>query len=115
VLGDNIFYGSGFGNLVRGYTDPDGAIIFATRVPDRGRFRVVEFDAGNNAISLEEKPAAPKSNYAIPGLYFYDNDVVEIAGTIRPSARGEYEITAVNQVYLERKKLKVGVFNRGIA
>ena len=115
VLGDNIFYGSGFGGLVRRHTDPDGAVIFAAPVHDPERYGVVEFDDEKNAISLEEKPAEPKSNFAVPGLYFYDNDVVEIAETIEPSARGEYEITTVNQVYLERKKLKVGVFNRGIA
>jgi glucose-1-phosphate thymidylyltransferase len=115
VLGDNIFYGSGFGELVRRNTDPDGAVIFAARVHDPERYGVVEFDDQKNAISLEEKPAEPKSNFAVPGLYFYDNDVVEIAETIEPSARGEYEITTVNQVYLERQKLKVGVFNRGIA
>ena len=115
VLGDNIFYGSGFGELVRRHTDPDGAVIFAAPVHDPERYGVVEFDEQMNAISIEEKPAQPKSNYAVPGLYFYDNEVVEIAETIEPSARGEYEITTVNQVYLERKKLKVGVFNRGIA
>jgi glucose-1-phosphate thymidylyltransferase len=115
VLGDNIFYGSGFGELVRSHTDPDGAVIFATHVHDPERSGVVEFDDEKNAISLEEKPAEPKSNFAVPGLYFYDNDVVEIAESIEPSARGEYEITTVNQVYLERKKLKVGVLNRGIA
>ena len=115
VLGDNIFYGSGFGKLVRSHTDPDGAVIFAAPVHDPERYGVVEFDEQKNAISIEEKPTEPKSNYAVPGLYFYDNDVVEIAETIEPSARGEYEITTVNQVYLERKKLKVGVLNRGIA
>lgn len=115
VLGDNIFYGSGFGELVRSHTDPDGAVIFAAPVHDPERYGVVEFDAHKNAVSIEEKPSAPKSNYAVPGLYFYDNDVVDIAETIEPSARGEYEITTVNQVYLERKKLKVGVFNRGVA
>ena len=115
VLGDNIFYGSGFGELVRRHTDPDGAVIFAAPVHDPERYGVVEFDAEKHAISIEEKPAEPKSNYAVPGLYFYDNDVVAIAETIQPSARGEFEITTVNQVYLERKKLKVGVFNRGIA
>ena len=115
VLGDNIFYGSGFGELVRRHTDPDGAVIFAAPVHDPERYGVVEFDDEKNAISLDEKPPKPKSNFAVPGLYFYDNDVVEIAETIEPSARGEYEITTVNQVYLERKKLKVGVFNRGIA
>ena len=115
VLGDNIFYGSGFGELVRSHTDPDGAVVFAAPVHDPERYGVVEFDDQKNAISIEEKPAAPKSNYAVPGLYFYDNDVVEIAENIEPSIRGEYEITTVNQVYLQRKKLKVGVFNRGIA
>ncbi len=115
VLGDNIFYGSGFGELVRCHTDPDGAVIFAAPVHDPERYGVVEFDDERQAISIEEKPAEPKSNYAVPGLYFYDNDVVEIAESIEPSVRGEYEITTVNQVYLERKKLKVGVFNRGIA
>ena len=115
VLGDNIFYGSGFGELVRRHTDPDGAVVFAAPVHDPERYGVVEFDEKRQAISIEEKPAEPKSNYAVPGLYFYDNDVVEIAQTIEPSARGEYEITTVNQVYLERQKLKVGVFNRGIA
>jgi glucose-1-phosphate thymidylyltransferase len=115
VLGDNIFYGSGFGELVRRHTDPDGAVVFAAPVHDPERYGVVEFDDQKNAISLEEKPLKPKSNFAVPGLYFYDNDVVEIAEAIEPSARGEYEITTVNQVYLERKKLKVGVFNRGIA
>lgn len=115
ILGDNIFYGSGFGEIVRRHTDPDGAVIFAAHVHDPERYGVVEFDKARNAVSIEEKPAKPKSNYAVPGLYFYDNDVVEIAHTITPSARGEYEITAVNQVYLERQKLKVGVFNRGIA
>ncbi|MDP4611876.1 MAG: sugar phosphate nucleotidyltransferase, partial [Opitutales bacterium] len=115
VLGDNIFYGSGFGELVRRNTDPDGAVIFAAPVHDPERYGVVEFDDQKNAVSIEEKPVEPKSNFAVPGLYFYDNDVVEIAETIEPSARGEYEITTVNQVYLERQKLKVGVFNRGIA
>lgn len=115
VLGDNIFCGSGFGELVRRHTDPDGAVVFAAPVHDPERYGVVEFDEKRQAISIEEKPAEPKSNYAVPGLYFYDNDVVEIAETIEPSARGEYEITTVNQVYLERQKLKVGVFNRGIA
>lgn len=115
VLGDNIFYGSGFGRLLRQHTDPDGAVIFAAPVHDPERYGVVEFDDDNKAISIEEKPAAPKSNFAVPGLYFYDNDVVEIAETIEPSARGEYEITTVNQVYLERKKLTVGVLNRGVA
>ena len=115
ALGDNIFYGSGFGELVRTYTNPEGAVVFAARVHDPERYGVVEFDDTMNVISIEEKPVAPKSHYAVPGLYLYDNDVVEIAESIEPSARGEYEITAVNQVYLDRKKLKVGVFNRGIA
>lgn len=115
ILGDNIFYGSGFGDLVRRHVDPDGAVIFAAQVHDPQRYGVVEFDQNQNAISIEEKPGRAKSNYAVPGLYFYDNEVVEIAETIPLSARGEYEITTVNQVYLERKKLKVGVFNRGIA
>ena len=115
ILGDNIFYGSGFGGLVRQPPDPYGAVIFAAGVHDPERYGVVEFDEHKNALSIEEKPDNPKSNYAVPGLYFYDNDVVEIAETIEPSARGEYEITTVNQVYLERKKLKVGVFNRGVA
>ncbi|MDA7865486.1 glucose-1-phosphate thymidylyltransferase RfbA [Akkermansiaceae bacterium] len=115
VLGDNIFYGSGFGELVRSHTDPDGAVVFAAPVNDPERYGVVEFDQQQNVISIEEKPTNPKSNYAVPGLYFYDNDVVRIAEAIEPSARGEYEITTVNQFYLLQKKLKVGVFNRGIA
>lgn len=115
VLGDNIFYGSGFGRLIRQHTDPVGAVIFAAPVHDPERYGVVEFDDQKTAVSIEEKPEKPKSNYAVPGLYFYDNDVVEIAEQIEPSERGEYEITTVNQVYLKRKKLKVGVFNRGIA
>jgi glucose-1-phosphate thymidylyltransferase len=115
ALGDNIFYGSGFGELVRTHTDPDGAVVFAAPVHDPERYGVVEFDELKNVVSIEEKPAVPKSNFAVPGLYFYDNDVVGIAETIEPSARGEYEITTINQVYLQRKKLKVGVFNRGIA
>jgi glucose-1-phosphate thymidylyltransferase len=115
VLGDNIFHGSGFGALIRQHTDPEGAVIFAAPVHDPERYGVVEFDDHKNAISIEEKPVQPKSNFAVPGLYFYDNEVVQIAETIEPSARGEYEITTVNQVYLERKKLKVGVFNRGVA
>ena len=115
ALGDNIFYGSGFGELVRTHTDPHGAVVFAAPVNDPERYGVVEFDDAMHAVSIEEKPAVPKSNYAVPGLYFYDNDVVGIAETIEPSARGEYEITTINQVYLKRKQLKVGVFNRGIA
>lgn len=115
VLGDNIFYGSGFGELVRNHTNPDGAVVFAAPVHDPERYGVVEFDDTMHAVSIEEKPLSPKSNYAVPGLYFYDNDVVGIAETIQPSIRGEYEITTINQVYLQRKQLKVGVFNRGIA
>ncbi|MEO6540730.1 MAG: glucose-1-phosphate thymidylyltransferase RfbA [Ferruginibacter sp.] len=115
VLGDNIFYGSGFGKLLRASTDPNGAVIFAYPVSDPERYGVVEFDADKNAVSIEEKPAKPKSNYAVPGLYFYDNAVVDIAKNIAPSARGEYEITTVNDHYLQQKKLKVAVLDRGFA
>ena len=115
ILGDNIFFGAGFIGLLREHTAPGGAVIFAAPVQDPERYGVVEFDDQKNVISIEEKPTQPKSNYAVPGLYFYDNDVVEIAENIEPSDRGEYEITAVNKVYLERQKLKVGVLNRGIA
>lgn len=115
ILGDNIFYGSGLSSLLQSNNDPDGGVIFAYQVHDPERYGVVEFDKSNNVISIEEKPTEPKSNYAVPGLYFYDNDVVEIAKTIPPSPRGELEITDVNRVYLERGKLKVGVLNRGTA
>jgi len=115
VLGDNIFYGSGFSKLVQSFNDVEGAAIFAYEVHDPERYGVVEFDADFNALSIEEKPKQPKSNYAVPGLYFYDNTVVEIAKNIAPSPRGEYEITDVNRVYLENKQLKVGVMNRGTA
>src|SRR4030095_6052453 len=115
ILGDNIFYGSGFSKLVQSFNDVDGAAIFAYEVNDPERYGVVEFDENFKAISIEEKPKQPKSNYAVPGLYFYDNTVVNIAKNINPSARGEYEITDVNKVYLERKKLQVGVMNRGVA
>jgi len=115
ILGDNIFYGSGFSKLVQSFNDVDGAAIFAYEVNDPERYGVVEFDTNFKALSIEEKPAQPKSNYAVPGLYFYDNEVVNIAKNIAPSARGEYEITDVNKVYLERKKLHVGVMNRGVA
>ncbi len=115
VLGDNIFYGSGFGKLIREYTDPDGAVVFAAPVNDPERYGVIEFDEQGSALSIEEKPRQPRSSFAVPGLYFYDNSVVSIAKSIQPSARGEYEITAVNNVYLQRGQLKVGVFNRGIA
>ena len=115
VLGDNIFYGSGFSKLLQSSIDPDGAVIFAYPVSDPESYGVVEFDADSNAISIEEKPSKPKSNYAVPGLYFYDNAVVEIAKNIKPSARGEYEITTVNDHYLQQKKLKVAVLDRGFA
>jgi len=115
VLGDNIFYGSGFSKLLQSSIDPDGAVIFAYPVSDPERYGVVEFDADSNAISIEEKPVKPKSNYAVPGLYFYDNAVVEIAKNIKPSTRGEYEITTVNDHYLQKKKLKVAVLDRGFA
>jgi glucose-1-phosphate thymidylyltransferase len=115
VLGDNIFYGSGFSNLLQTSANPNGAVIFAYPVSDPERYGVVEFDKDQIAISIEEKPQHPKSNYAVPGLYFYDNSVVEIAKNIAPSIRGEYEITDVNRKYLEDKKLKVAVLDRGFA
>ncbi|WP_158995442.1 glucose-1-phosphate thymidylyltransferase RfbA [Mucilaginibacter sp. L196] len=115
VLGDNIFYGSGFSKLIQSFNDLDGAAIFAYPVSDPERYGVVEFDADFKAISIEEKPSAPKSNYAVPGLYFYDNSVVEIAKNIAPSPRGEYEITDVNKEYLKRGNLQVGVMDRGMA
>lgn len=115
ILGDNIFYGSGFVNLLRAQTNPDGAVLFASHVRNPQDYGVVEFDREGNAISLEEKPAIPKSNYAIPGLYFYDNTVVSIVKNLSPSPRGELEITDVNREYLSQKKLQVSVFNRGIA
>lgn len=115
VLGDNIFYGSGFSKLLQSSVHTDGAVVFAYPVSDPERYGVVEFDKQNNAISIEEKPTKPKSNYAVPGLYFYNNDVVEIAKNIQPSARGEYEITTVNDHYLQTKKLKVAVLDRGFA
>ncbi|KIO77551.1 glucose-1-phosphate thymidylyltransferase [Pedobacter lusitanus] len=115
VLGDNIFYGEGMSKLLQASADPDGGVVFAYQVSDPERYGVVEFDAHKKAISIEEKPKEPKSDYAVPGLYFYDNSVVEIAKNIKPSARGEYEITDVNKVYLEQGKLKVGVLSRGTA
>ena len=115
VLGDNIFYGSGFSKLLQQSANPDGAVIFAYPVSDPERYGVVEFDQNFTALSLEEKPAKPKSHYAVPGLYFYDNSVVKIARELQPSPRGEYEITDVNKVYLENKKLQVGVLDRGFA
>jgi glucose-1-phosphate thymidylyltransferase len=115
VLGDNIFYGSGFSKLVQGFADIEGAAVFAYEVSDPERYGVVEFDNNYNAICIEEKPSAPKSNYAVPGLYFYDNSVLDIARNIAPSARGEYEITTVNNIYLQKGQLKVGVMDRGTA
>ncbi|MDY0342537.1 MAG: glucose-1-phosphate thymidylyltransferase RfbA [Lentimicrobium sp.] len=115
VLGDNIFYSSGLQNLLNDCRKPDGGIVFAYHVADPQRYGVVEFDPSNTAISIEEKPASPKSNYAVPGLYFYDNSVVEVARNIKPSARGEYEITDVNRHYLAKGKLKVKVMSRGTA
>ena len=115
ILGDNIFYGSGLYSLLQQCSDPDGGIVFAYHVKDPERYGVVEFDDKQQAISIEEKPAHPKSNYAVPGLYFYDNSVVEVAKNLRPSARGEYEITDVNKYYLGKNMLKVGVLSRGTA
>jgi glucose-1-phosphate thymidylyltransferase len=115
VLGDNIFFSAGLSSLLQSNNDPDGGVVFAYHVSDPERYGVVEFDANMKAISIEEKPAVPKSNYAVPGLYFYDNEVVNIAENIKPSPRGELEITDINRVYLERQKLKVGVLQRGTA
>lgn len=115
VLGDNIFYGSGFSKLLQQSANPQGAVIFAYPVSDPERYGVVEFDADYKALSLEEKPLHPKSNYAVPGLYFYDNSVVQIAKDLKPSARGEYEITDVNKIYLEKQQLQVAVLDRGFA
>ena len=115
VLGDNIFYGSGFSGILQEAAKREGATIFAYEVSDPERYGVVEFDKMLNAVSIEEKPANPKSNFAVPGLYFYDNNVINIASSIKPSTRGEYEITDVNQTYLDQKKFKVSVLNRGFA
>ena len=115
ILGDNIFYGEGVSNLLKSYNKPKGGVIFAYHVADPKRYGVVEFDSEQKAVSIEEKPENPKSNYAVPGLYFYDNDVVSIAKSIEPSARGEYEITDVNKEYLRRGKLHVGILDRGTA
>lgn len=115
ILGDNIFYGVGVSNLLKKYSKPNGSVIFAYHVADPERYGVVEFDSNQKAVSIEEKPKNPKSNYAVPGLYFYDNDVVSISKSIQPSARGEYEITDVNKEYLRRGKLKVGILDRGTA
>jgi glucose-1-phosphate thymidylyltransferase len=115
ILGDNIFYGRGLPQLMQENNDPDGGVVFAYHVNDPERYGVVEFNSELKAISIEEKPKQPKSNFAVPGLYFYDNSVLELARNIKPSARGEYEITDVNRVYLEQGKLKVGVLSRGVA
>ena len=115
ILGDNIFYGDGLSRLLQDLREPEGGVVFAYQVADPERYGVVEFDEHQNAISIEEKPEVPKSNYAVPGLYFYDNAVVEIAKNIPLSPRGEYEITDVNRVYLEQGRLKVGVLSRGTA
>jgi len=115
ILGDNIFYGAGMSELLSENLNPEGGIVYAYHVSDPERYGVVEFDENMNAISIEEKPIKPKSNYAVPGLYFYDNEVVSIAKSLKPSARGEYEITDVNAEYLKRKKLKVSMLSRGTA
>jgi glucose-1-phosphate thymidylyltransferase len=115
ILGDNIFYGNGLKELLQESVDPQGGVVFAYQVADPERYGVVEFDKKFKALSIEEKPVQPKSNYAVPGLYFYNNSVVEVAKNLKPSARGEYEITDVNKYYLEEGKLEVGVLGRGIA
>jgi glucose-1-phosphate thymidylyltransferase len=115
VLGDNIFYGVGLGRTLKQISDPDGGVVFAYHVSDPERYGVVEFDKNNKVLSIEEKPKEPKSNYAVPGLYFYDNEVVSIARNLKPSARGEYEITDVNKEYLKMGKLKVSIMDRGTA
>jgi len=115
VLGDNIFYGTGLQTLLQENNNPDGGVVFAYHVSDPCRYGVVEFDNNQKAISIEEKPKQPKSNFAVPGLYFYDNSVIDIASNIKPSARGEYEITDVNKYYLEKGNLKVGLLSRGTA
>ncbi|HOY28573.1 MAG TPA: glucose-1-phosphate thymidylyltransferase RfbA [Flavobacteriales bacterium] len=115
ILGDNIFYGTGLGRRLSEHTQPDGGLVFAYHVSDPERYGVVEFDAQNRVLSIEEKPAVPKSNYAVPGLYFYDNDVLDIARDLRPSARGEYEITDVNKEYLRQGRLRVEILDRGTA
>jgi glucose-1-phosphate thymidylyltransferase len=115
ILGDNIFYGRGLPQLMQENSDPDGGVVFAYHVNDPERYGVVEFDSNLKAISIEEKPKQPRSNFAVPGLYFYDNSVLEVARNIKPSARAEYEITDVNKYYLEQGKLKVGVLSRGVA
>ena len=115
ILGDNIFYGTGLQQLLQQNIDPDGGVVFAYHVSDPERYGVVAFDKDNKAVSIEEKPQRPKSNYAVPGLYFYDNSVVEVARNLKPSARGEYEITDVNKIFLEKGLLKVGILDKGTA
>ena len=115
ILGDNIFYGSGFGELIRSHTEPNGAVVFAAYVRDPARYGVVQFNKLGRVVSIEEKPDRPQSNYAIPGLYLYDNEVISIAKQVRPSRRGELEISAVNNAYLAKDRLEVSIFNRGIA
>lgn len=115
ILGDNIFYGTGLQQLLQSNNDPNGGVVFAYHVSDPERYGVVEFDVHNRAISIEEKPAKPKSNYAVPGLYFYDNEVISIAKSLKPSPRGEYEITDVNKAYLDAGKLQVGILDKGTA
>lgn len=115
ILGDNIFYGSGFSRTLQACNDPEGGIVFAYHVSDPERYGVVEFDADMNVLSIEEKPQTPKSNYAVPGLYYYDNEVVNYARSLKPSPRGELEITDINKIYLQRTRLKVALMNRGTA
>ena len=115
ILGDNIFYGVGLGRMLKQINNPDGGVVFAYHVSDPERYGVVDFDKNNKVLSIEEKPKEPKSNFAVPGLYFYDNDVIEIAKNLKPSPRGEYEITDVNKEYLKRGKLKVSIMDRGTA
>ena len=114
-MGDNIFYGTGLSDLLLANNNPDGGVIYAYHVHDPERYGVVDFDSNGNALSIEEKPEKPKSNYAVPGIYYYDNDVVEIAANIKPSHRGELEITDINKEYLKRGKLKVSILDRGTA